>query len=183
MILTEDVPSVLTVRSLFLTSVAFVFFHLLLPPGYAGRAVRCLPGPGWGALPVQPVGSCAEACRGGRSGRVQLLGARQHRPLDRPRRRRLWRRHQRVPGPLPRRPEIQPHKPQTVKGLAFENSTSTWSCLRGRFISEYIRLCGVGGGGGRFSGGLEGGAVKSLRSGVSVLIFVLVSTLMCLLLQ
>lgn len=84
--------------------------------GHAGRALWCLPGPGRGALPVQPVGPGVEAGRGCRPGRLQLIGTGQHRPLDRPRRRRVRRRHQGVPGPVPRHTAIQPLQPQTVKG-------------------------------------------------------------------
>lgn len=83
--------------------------------GHAGGPFWCLPGPGRGALPIQPVGPGAEASRGGGRGRLQLLSAGQHRALDRPWCRRLRWCHQGVPGPMPRCPEIQPLWPQTVK--------------------------------------------------------------------
>lgn len=97
----------------FLTTLSPVSFF---SPGHLGWSVRRLPGPGGGALPVQPVGPGAETRRSCCPGRMQLLGTREHRPLDRPRCRCLQRRNQGVHGPLSRSTEIQSLQHKSVRG-------------------------------------------------------------------
>lgn len=90
------------------------FHSLFLLLGHIRWPVWCLAGSRRGAVPIQPVGPVVEASRGGRPGRLQLVCTGQHRPLDGPGRRCLWRRNQGVPGPLSRRPAVQPLQLQTV---------------------------------------------------------------------
>lgn len=166
------------------------FYALFLLLGHVRWPVWCLAGSSRGTIPIQPVGPVVEASRGGRPGRLQLVCTGQHRPLDRPGRRCLWRRYQGVLGPLSRRPAVQPLQLQTVNmGQAsrrclclismqmFNGVSHCFSLCECKQLS--YSLCDVG----KLADGLWcDGAFKPLRA-VYVLFLVLMCTFMCLFVQ